>query len=55
MSIAMLEEEIRLAKGEDLITLKAQLQSNKQKRSALHKKWQELITDSQDLFEYYNL
>lgn len=55
MSIAMLEEEIRLAKGEDLISLKAQLQSNKQKRSALQKKWLDLVTDSKELFEYYNL
>jgi len=55
MSIKMLEEEIVLAKGDDLIQMKAQLKINKEKRANLKQKWQELITDSQDLFEYYNL
>lgn len=55
MSIKMLEEEITLAKGEDLAQMKAQLEDNKRKRAALKKKWQELVSDSQDLFEYYNL
>ncbi len=55
LSIQILESELPYAKGEDLGRIKAQIENNKSRRARLNSKWQDLISDSRDLFEYYNL